>query len=26
MSLRAMNQYSKDLTPYEDENGKIIYG
>ncbi len=26
MSLRAMNQYSKDLTPYEDEQGKIIYG
>ena len=26
MSRRAMNQYSKDLTPYEDENGKIIYG
>ena len=26
MSLRAMHQYSKDLTPYEDENGKIIYG
>ena len=26
MSLRAMNQYSKDLTPYEDENGKVIYG
>ena len=26
MSLRAMNQYAKDLTPYEDENGKIIYG
>ncbi len=26
MSLRAMNQYSKDLTDYEDENGKIIYG
>ena len=26
MSLRAMNQYSKDMTPYEDENGKIIYG
>ena len=26
MSLRAMNQYSKDLGPYEDENGKIIYG
>jgi enoyl-[acyl-carrier protein] reductase I len=26
MILRAMNQYSKDLTPYEDENGKIIYG
>ena len=26
MSLRAMNQYSKDLAPYEDENGKIIYG
>jgi enoyl-[acyl-carrier protein] reductase I len=26
MSLRAMNQYSKDLKPFEDENGKIIYG
>lgn len=26
MSLRAMNQYSKDLTPYENEQGKIIYG
>ena len=26
MSLRAMNQYAKDLKPYEDENGKIIYG
>ncbi len=26
MSLRAMNQYAKDLTPFEDENGKIIYG
>ena len=26
MSLRAMNQYAKDLTPYEDESGKIIYG
>ena len=26
MSLRAMNQYSKDLKPYEDENGKVIYG
>ena len=26
MSLRAMNQYSKDLTPYEDKQGKIIYG
>ena len=26
MSLRAMNQYSKDLAPYEDENGKVIYG
>ena len=26
MSLRAMNQYAKDITPYEDENGKIIYG
>ncbi len=25
MSLRAMNQYAKDLTPYEDETGKIIY-
>lgn len=26
MSLRAMNQYARDLKPYEDENGKIIYG
>ena len=26
MSLRAMNQYAKDMTPYEDANGKIIYG
>ncbi|MDR1202897.1 MAG: SDR family oxidoreductase [Tannerellaceae bacterium] len=26
MSLRAMNQYSKGLEPYCDENGKIIYG
>ncbi|MDR0431035.1 MAG: SDR family oxidoreductase [Tannerellaceae bacterium] len=26
MSLRAMNQYSKGLEPYFDENGKIIYG
>ncbi len=26
MSLRAMNQYAKDLAEYEDENGKIIYG
>ena len=26
MSLRAMNQYAKDLAPYEDENGSIIYG
>ena len=26
MGLRAMNQYAKDLAPYEDENGKIIYG
>ena len=26
MSLRAMNQYAKDMTPYEDENGKVIYG
>ena len=26
MSLRAMNQYAKDMAPYEDENGKIIYG
>ena len=22
----AMNQYAKDLTPYEDKNGKVIYG
>ena len=26
MSLRAMNQFAKDLTPFEDENGKLIYG
>lgn len=26
MSLRAMNQYAKDLKAYEDENGNIIYG
>ena len=26
MSLRAMNQYAKDLAPYEDEDGKVIYG
>ncbi len=26
MSLRAMNQYAKDMKPYEDENGKVIYG
>ncbi len=26
MSLRAMNQYAKDLAPYEDANGKVIYG
>ena len=26
MSLRAMNQYAKDMTAYEDENGKVIYG
>ena len=26
MSLRAMNQYSKGLDDYRDENGKIIYG
>lgn len=26
MSLRAMNQYAKDLTPFEDKNGKVIYG
>ena len=26
MSLRAMNQYAKDMTPYTDENGKVIYG
>ena len=26
MSLRAMNQYSKDTEAFEDENGKIIYG
>ena len=26
MSLRAMNQYAKDLAPYEDKEGKVIYG
>ena len=26
MSLRAMNQYSKSLDEYTDENGHIIYG
>lgn len=26
MSLRAMNQYSKGLEPYFNEEGKIIYG
>ena len=26
MSLRAMNQYAKDLKPYEDENGKVSDG
>lgn len=26
MSLRAMNQYSKDLSEYTDENGHIVYG
>ena len=26
MSLRAMNQYSKGLEEYTDENGHIIYG
>lgn len=26
MSLRAMNQYAKDMKPFEDENGKVIYG
>jgi enoyl-[acyl-carrier protein] reductase I len=26
MSLRAMNQYAKEMTPFEDETGKIIYG
>lgn len=26
MSLRAMNQYSRDMKDYTDENGKIIYG
>lgn len=26
MSLRAMNQYSKGLEEYTDENGRIIYG
>ena len=24
MSLRAMNQYAKDMTSYEDENGNVI--
>ena len=26
MSLRARNQYSRDMSDYTDENGKIIYG
>lgn len=26
MSLRAMNQYSRDMSEYTDESGKIIYG
>ena len=26
MSMRAMHQYSKDTTAFEDENGNIIYG
>ena len=26
MSLRAMNQYSKTLDDYKDENGNVIYG
>lgn len=26
MSLRAMNQYSRDMSDYTDVNGKIIYG
>jgi enoyl-[acyl-carrier protein] reductase I len=26
MSLRAMNQYSKSLDEYTDENGHVIYG
>ena len=26
MSLRAMNQYSKGMEEYTDENGKVIYG
>ena len=26
MSLRAMNQYAKDLDAYKDENGHVIYG
>ena len=26
MSLRAMNQYAKYMSPYEDTNVKIIYG
>ena len=26
MSLRAMNQYAKDMEPYKDAEGNIIYG
>lgn len=26
MSLRAMNQYSRPMNDFEDENGKVIYG
>ena len=26
MSLRATDQYANDMTPYPDENGKVIYG
>ncbi|MDR2120438.1 MAG: SDR family oxidoreductase [Tannerella sp.] len=26
MSLRAMNQYSRDLSEYTDEEGRVVYG